>query len=108
MSNTQRAMTPHQGRVRRLTGIWIAALALLALTAPSAMAHSQTVQPPSHESPVVSGPISKAWAQAHCYAQSPAVVAEASGGVVSFNPPGVLPCPATPNPGGQVHPRSGT
>ena len=108
MSTTHRATSLHQGRIRRLTGIWIATLALLALTAAPAVAHSQTVQPPSKESPVVSGPISNAWAQAHCNAQSPAVVADASGGVVTFSPQGALPCPAVPNPGRQVHPHAGT
>ena len=108
MSTTHRATSQHQGRIRRLTGIWIATLALLALTAAPALAHGQTVQPPSKENPVVSGPISNAWAQAHCNAQSPAVVADASGGVVIFTPQGPLPCPEVANPGGHVHPHAGT
>ena len=108
MTTSHRATSLHGDRIRRLTSIWIATLALLALTAAPALAHSQTVQPPSKESPVVSGPISNAWAQAHCSAQSPAVVADASGGVVTFSPLGPLPCPALPNPGGQVHPHAGT
>jgi len=108
MSTSYRATSLHRGRIRRFTSIWIVTLALLALTAAPALAHSQSVQPPSKESPVVSGPISKAWAQAHCNAQSPAVVADASGGVVTFSPPGPLPCPAVPNPGEQVHPHAGT
>ncbi len=108
MSTTRRATSLHRGRIRRLIGIWIATVALLALTAAPALAHSQTVQPPSKESPVVSGPISKAWAQAHCNAQSPATVADASGGVVIFTPQGPLPCPPVSNPGGKVHPQAGT
>lgn len=103
MSTTHTATPLHHGRIRRLTGIWVATLALLALTAAPALAHSQTVQPPSKDSPVVSGPISNPWAQAHCNAQAPAVVADASGGVVIFSPQGHLPCPPVPNPGGQVH-----
>jgi hypothetical protein len=78
--------------------------ALLALTiAGSALGHSQIVQPPSHDEPVVSGPISKAWAQAHCNANSPAIVADRSNGVVRFLPGAALPCPLIANPGGQVH-----
>jgi hypothetical protein len=104
MSTTHRTTSLHRGRIRRIAGIWIATLALLALNAAPALAHSQAVQPPSKESPVVAGPISNPWAQAHCNAQAPAVVADASGGVVIFTPQGHLPCPAVPNPGGQVHP----
>ena len=80
----------------------LALVAALAVAAPAA-AHSQTVTPPSSDAPVVIGPISKAWAQAHCHAMAPAVVAAASGGVVAFSPAAALPCPANvTNPGGQV------
>jgi hypothetical protein len=99
---------PRRSGVQRLIGIWITTLALLAITAAPALAHGQTVQPPSKESPVVSGPISNAFAQAHCNAQSPAVVADASGGVVIFSPQGPLPCPEVANPGGQIHPHAGS
>jgi hypothetical protein len=79
-------------------------LAGLALAVPSAaLAHTQTVTPPGQDAPVIqSDPISKPYAQAHCHAQSPAIVSEASGGVVAFSPAGALPCPPVPNPGGQV------
>ena len=78
----------------------VAALAL-ALT-PAALAHRQTVTPPGQDGPVIfNDPISQAFAQAHCHAQSPAVVAQASGGVVMFSPAGPLPCPPVANPGGQ-------
>jgi hypothetical protein len=79
-------------------------LAAFALTlAPAALAHTQTVTPPGQEEPVLlSDPISRSFAQAHCHAEAPAVVAEASGGVVSFSPPGSLACPPVANPGGQV------
>jgi hypothetical protein len=77
---------------------------LVLAAAGSALAHSQTVQPPSHDQPVVIGPISKAWAQAHCHAAAPAIVADASGGVMRFLPGAALPCPAIANPGGHVHP----
>ena len=80
--------------------------AVMIATAGAAGAHSQTVQPPPKSSPTVSGPISNSWAQAHCNAASPGVVGEASNGVMTFSPAGALPCPPTPNPGGQVHPGS--
>lgn len=70
-------------------------------------AHTQSVTPPGSTEPVVQGPISNAWAQAHCNAESPAVTGDASGGVVVFNPQEALPCPATANPGGKVHPHAG-
>jgi hypothetical protein len=77
---------------------------LLALAgAGSALGHSQVVQPPSQDTPVVSGPISNPWAQAHCNAASPGIVADASNGVVRFTPAAALPCPAVANPGGQIH-----
>lgn len=80
----------------------VAALALLAAMAVPVAAHSQTVTPPGQDAAVVSGPISKAWAQAHCHAAAPAVVAGASNGVVVFTPPAALPCtPDLKNPGGQ-------
>lgn len=89
---------------RRALGTTVASLALLLGSAGVAAGHGQTVQPPPHDEPVVSGPISNAWAQAHCNAASPGLVAEASKGVMTFTPAGALPCPAVPNPGGQVHP----
>jgi hypothetical protein len=70
---------------------------------PAALAHTQTVNPPGQGDPgIVSDPISQPFAQAHCHAESPAVVATASGGVVTFSPAGALPCPPVPNPGGQT------
>lgn len=81
-----------------------ASASILALAvAGSALGHSQTVQPPPLDEPVVIGPISRAWAQAHCNASSPAIVADRSGGVVRFLPGAALPCPLIANPGGQVH-----
>ena len=80
-----------------------ATLMLLAVAAAPVAAHSQTVQPPSKDAPVVTGPISNPWAQAHCNAASPSIVADRSNGVVSFLPAAALPCPAVPNPGGQIH-----
>lgn len=92
--------------MRRLA-ILITATALGLTLALPAGAHTQSVTPPGRAEPVVQGPISNAWAQAHCNAQAPAVTGEASGGVVQFNPQEALPCPATPNPGGKVHPQAG-
>ncbi len=77
---------------------------LLTLASASALlAHSQIVTPPPADDPVVMGPISNPWAQAHCNAASPAIVADRSKGVVQFLPAAALPCPAVANPGGQVH-----
>lgn len=77
---------------------------LIILSAGSASAHTQTVQPPAQDAPTVSGPISNSWAQAHCHANAPTVVADASDGVVTFTPGAPKPCGPIPNPGGQVHP----
>jgi hypothetical protein len=93
-------------RTNRIAAVAAATFALTFATAGAAGAHSQTVQPPSKDSPTVSGPISNAWAQAHCHAASPGIVGEASNGVMTFSPAGALPCPPIPNPGGQVHPGS--
>jgi hypothetical protein len=82
----------------------LAGTVMIGLAALPAAAHSQLVQPPSKDAPVVAGPISNAWAQAHCHAASPGLVAERSNGVVQFIPAGALPCSPVPNPGGQVHP----
>jgi hypothetical protein len=54
------------------------------------------------------GATSDAFAQAHCNSSAPEVVATASNGVVMFSPAAALPCPAIPNPGGQVHPGAGS
>jgi hypothetical protein len=87
--------------VKKMSTALLAAFALI--LAPVALAHTQTVAPPGQDAPVIQNdPISKSYAQAHCHAQSPAIVSEASGGVVSFSPAGPLPCPAVENPGGQV------
>lgn len=93
-------------RSSRVAAVVAATFAVTFATASGAGAHSQTVEPPSKTSPVVSGPVSNAWAQAHCNAASPGIVGEASNGVMTFTPASALPCPPTPNPGGQVHPDS--
>jgi hypothetical protein len=81
----------------------VGATLLLASSGGLAFAHTQTVTPPGLGDDVVSGPISKGWAQAHCQSNAPAVVAEASDGVVAFLPVSAL-CLPVENPGGQVHP----
>ncbi len=92
--------SPHRRSSALALGFALAAA--VAIAAPAA-AHSQTVTPPAQDGPVVIGPISKGWAQAHCHAMAPAVVAAASNGVVVFTPAGALPCPSNVmNPGGQV------
>lgn len=86
----------------RTLSLGFALAAALAIAAQVA-AHSQTVTPPGQDGPVVVGPISKGWAQAHCHAMAPAVVGAASDGVVVFTPGGALACPThVTNPGGQV------
>jgi hypothetical protein len=78
----------------------IAAIALTAILVVPAAAHTQTVTTPSKDEPVVgTRGISRSWAQAHCQAHAEYVVADASNGVVVFNPPYSLPCTAA-NPGG--------
>ena len=79
------------------------AIVLALAAAGSAFAHTQTVTPPGGD-PVVQGPISNPWAQAHCHANAPEVVAEASNGVVVFSPQSNIKCPLVPTPGGQFHP----
>lgn len=104
MSNQQTSALSSWRRVGRSIAGALACTVLIGLAALPAEAHSQLVQPPSKDAPVVAGPISNAWAQAHCHAASPAIVAESSNGVVQFVPAGPLPCPPVSNPGGQVHP----
>ena len=85
----------------------LAAAAALVFTVgalPNALAHRQVVTPPSKSEPVVDKPISNPWAQAHCNAAAPEVLGRES--VVGFAPYAALPCPPTPNPGGQVNPHS--
>ena len=88
--------------VRRLGTALITATMLAAMATASVSAHSQTVDPNGNGAGFTK-PISNAWAQAHCNARSPAIVFGASNGVVAFNPPAALPCPAVTNPGGQIH-----
>ncbi len=91
-------------RLRRTIAATVGGSLLVLVAAGPVFGHSQIVQPPSHDEPVVVGPISNAWAQAHCNSAAPAIVANASDGVVRFLPGAALPCPAITNPGGQVHP----
>jgi hypothetical protein len=87
--------------MKKITAVLVAVFSLT--VAPSALAHRQTVAPPGQDEPVLlNDPISQPFAQAHCHAQSPAVVAAASGGVVSFSPAGALQCDPVENPGGQI------
>lgn len=97
--NGANLMTTPLSRPLRALGV---ALAMLALSAGAAAAHTQTVDP-NGNGDGFTRPISKAWAQAHCNAASPAVVSAASNGVVAFNPGAALPCPPVANPGGQIH-----
>ena len=86
---------------------FLASLALASmltlLSVGSLLAHSQVVTPAGQGEAVVSGPISNPWAQAHCNAASPAIIADRSNGVVQFLPAAALPCPLVANPGGQIH-----
>lgn len=88
---------------RRLSMATVLASLLIALSTGVASAHGLTVQPPAQDEPAVSGPVSRAWAQAHCHAQAPEAATAASGGVVAFSPAGALPCsPDDTNPAGKV------
>ena len=78
----------------------IASVSALALAA-GASAHGIIVTPPGQTDPVVSQPVSQPFAQAHCHAQSPAVLSD-SPAAAQFVPGAALPCPGVPNPGGQV------
>jgi hypothetical protein len=89
--------------IRRVVLIASAAMVFAAFAAGPTAAHTKVITPPVHDEPVVSGPISRAWAQAHCNAASPEIVTDQSNGVVRFAPGIALPCPAVPNPGGQIH-----
>lgn len=89
--------------IKKLAVSLLLASMLSLLSAGALLAHSQVVTPPGRDVPVVSGPISNPWAQAHCNAASPAIIADRSKGVVQFLPAAALPCPLVANPGGQVH-----
>jgi hypothetical protein len=65
----------------------VVATMLLVLGAGSAAAHMQTVDPNGNGEGFEDRPISKSWAQAHCQAASPLIIADRSGGVVEFTPP---------------------
>lgn len=95
-------MDPLRRSIERVAQALLGASLAALLIAGPALAHSQTVDPNGNGDGFTK-PISRAWAQAHCHAASPALVGEASNGVVEFNPPTALPCPAVPNPGGQIH-----
>ena len=87
---------------RVLIGAAASAILMLVMSVAGAAAHTQTVNPNGNGDGFTK-PISNGWAQAHCNAQSPSIVAERSNGVMAFNPAGALPCPLVLNPGGQVH-----
>lgn len=74
----------------------VLAAAMLAMSAAAAAAHSQTVDP-NGRGGGFSKPISNAWAQAHCHAASPEVLATtATRAANSFSPAAALPCPTGP------------
>lgn len=89
--------------------IWtiiVAGLAAIGLaTAAPLSAHGLNVDPPGQET-IDHGAVSTGWAQAHCNAQSPAVLEDR--GAATFSPAKALPCPDEANPGGQVHPHAGS
>ncbi len=86
--------------MRRIVSIAVASGCALAL-AGSASAHALIVTPPGQDGAVVSQPVSKPYAQAHCHAQSPAELSD-SPAAARFTPGAALPCPPVPNPGGQT------
>ena len=84
---------------RRALGAFAAATMLIALAAGPAAAHSQTVDPNGNGEGLTK-PISNPWAQAHCHASSPAVLAStAAHAANSFSPTGAFPCPTEAAPG---------
>ena len=92
----------HRRQARGIAATVLSLVATALLAIGGVAAHSQTVNPNGQGDGFVK-PISNPWAQAHCHAQAPAVVFEASDGVVKFTPGGALPCSTTiTNPGGQV------
>lgn len=93
--------------MRRITIIIATLLLAVMATAAPAAAHSKDVNPPGAGDGHEAMAVSRGWAQAHCHAEAPAQATASSGGVVVFSPAGALPCPAAPNPGGQVHPHAG-
>lgn len=95
-------MHPLRRSIQRFVQAMLAASLFTMVTAGSALAHTQTVDPKGNGEGFTNRPISRPWAQAHCHAASPALVGEASKGVVQFLPAAALPCPAVPNPGGQL------
>ncbi|MFP5341909.1 MAG: hypothetical protein ACLGIJ_03130 [Candidatus Limnocylindria bacterium] len=95
-------MHPLRRFVQRSVQALLGASLVTMIVAGTALAHTQTVNPKGNGEGFTK-PISRAWAQAHCHAASPALVSEASNGVVQFLPAAALPCPAVPNPGGQTH-----
>lgn len=89
--------------MKRFVVVAAIGLSSLGLSVTPAGAHSQVVTPPGAGEAVISRPIARPWIQGHCRAAAPAVVDDASGGVVSFPPGTSLPCPDdVTNPGGQV------
>jgi hypothetical protein len=86
--------------MRRTIAAVIASAWALSLAA-GASAHGIIVTPPGQTEPVVAQPVSKPFAQAHCHAESPAVLSD-SPAAAQFVPGAALPCPGVPNPGGQV------
>lgn len=72
------------------------AMLVLAMSAGAVAAHSQTIDPNGNAETKVK-PVSRAWAQAHCHAASPEVLATtAEHAANSFTPAGALPCPTEP------------
>ncbi len=85
---------------KRITAVALASVWALSLTG-GASAHRLIVTAPGHDEPVVDQPVSTSFAQAHCHAQSPAVLSETPS-AAEFAPAAALPCPAVENPGGQL------
>jgi hypothetical protein len=86
--------------MRKIIAVVVASAWALSL-AGGASAHGIIVTPPGQTDPVVSQPVSQAFAQAHCHAQSPAELSD-SPAAAQFVPGAALPCPGVENPGGQV------
>jgi hypothetical protein len=85
--------------MRKIIAVVVVSVWALSL-AGGASAHVLIVTAPGQEGPRVQ-PVSKPYAQAHCHAQSPSELSD-SPAAAQFAPGGAFPCPAVPNPGGQV------
>lgn len=86
----------HISPAHRLGTALVTATIVAVTATASAAAHSQTIDP-NGNGPTRTKPVSRAWAQAHCNARSPEILATtAAHAANSFTPAASLPCPTEP------------